>query len=663
MAENIPPPPFPGNPNNPFPPNQPPYYPYYPQRRRSRWWIPLVIIGGIIIGIIALFALFFGVIASALDSENEPAKVQSNSVLTLNFSKIQEQPEQDPFSAFSGGSDPVSLLNAVQAIRFAKTDNNIKGIYFKANGSENGFAVAKELQDALADFKKSGKFIYSFVETGTESDYFYSMTADSIFMPREGLLEMNGFGATAMFFKGTFDKLGIDWHVQQFEEYKSFAEMFNRTNFSAPAREELRGLIDQRNGVFLKETARFRNMPEANVAAALARGVYMADSLKALGFIDAIASEGDVRDRIKARISKNSGNKTKDSKEDKDDKDNDKLRTISLGNYVESEGFKGRYKSDKNDKTIAIIYGSGAIQSGKSGENSVIASDTFIENLRKAREDNDVDAVLIRINSPGGSVIASDAIYEEIIKTRKLKPVYASMSDVAASGGYYMAAACDTIIAHPSTITGSIGVILSIPNLTKAANNIGITVDTVTTSPGALFMNPLLPFSENDKQKLYTMSSGIYYRFLEKVALSRKKSVEEIRTVARGRVWTGEAAKNNGLVDVLGGLQESINLLKARIGVAADKQVKIEIYPKKKDEFTAILNMFGLDRDEDDEASTDVSVSSFVQKYYTSTPVWYAAWQKLPKSFQSQLTYASQMAAISEREPVVMAMPYLFEIK
>jgi ClpP class serine protease len=172
----------------------------------------------------------------------------------------------------------------------------------------------------------------------------------------------------------------------------------------------------------------------------------------------------------------------------------------------------------------------------------------------------------------------------------------------------------------------------------------------------------MMPFTETDKQKLYTMSSGIYYRFLEKVALSRGKSVEEIRTVARGRVWTGEAAKNVGLVDVLGGLQESINLLKTRIGVAADKQVKIEVYPKKKDEFTALLNMFGLDKD-DEDAEANATMSAFVQKYYAQTPMWYAAWQNLPKNVRGQLTYTSQMAAIGEREPVIMAMPYLFEIK
>ncbi|HYF03063.1 MAG TPA: signal peptide peptidase SppA [Patescibacteria group bacterium] len=656
MAENIPP--FPGNPNNPTPPPPPSYYPYYQPRKRSRWWIPLVIIGGIFVGIIAIFIGFFALLGSAFSNMSDPVNVRANSVLTLNFSKIQEQPEQNPFSAFGGGSDPVSLLNAIEAIRYAKTDNNIKGIYFKANGSENGFAIAKELQDALVDFKKSGKFIYSFIETGNENDYYFSMAADSIFMPREGLMEMNGFGASAIFFKGLFDKLGIDWYVQQFEEYKSAGEMFNRTNFSAPAREEMRAIVEQRHSMFVSDAIRLRPALQQTIAPAIQRGIYMADSLKDLGFVDAIASEGDVRERMESRIFKNS---KPDNSENDDEKNT--LRTISLTKYIDSEGFKSRYRKDNSAKTIAIVYGSGAIQSGDSKEVSIIASDTFVENLKKARENKNVAAVLIRINSPGGSVIASDAIYEEIIKTRKEKPVYASMSDVAASGGYYMAAACDTIIAHPATITGSIGVILSIPNATKAMEKIGVSVDTVTTSPAATFLNPMMPFQEKDKQKLYSMSSGIYYRFLEKVAQSRGKSVEEIRTVARGRVWTGEAAKNVGLVDALGGLQESISLLKSRIGVAADQRVNIEIYPKKKDEITVLLNMFGLDKDTEDDAEANTGISAFVQKYYATTPMWYAAWQNLPKSVRGQITYASQMAAIGEREPVVMAMPYLFEIR
>jgi protease-4 len=652
MADNVPPP-FPGAPQNPTPP---PYYPYYPQRKKSRWWIPLVIIGGIFFGIIAIFIGFFAILGSAFSGMSEPTNVKSNSVLTLNFNQIQEQPEQNPFSAFGGGSDPVSLLKAVEAIRFAKTDDKIKGIFFKANGSDNGFAVAKELQDALVDFKTSGKFIYSFIETGNEADYYYALAADSIFMHREGLLEMNGFGASAMFFKGMFDKLGIDWHVQQFEEYKSAGEMFSRTNFSEPAREELRALVAQRYGMFISDAGRLRPALQQTVAPTLQRGVYIADSLKNLGFIDEFATESDVRDRMKARIFKN-------NKSEKDEKKSSKLNTISLSKYVESEGFSNRNDVGKDAKTIAIVYGNGAIQSGKSADNSVIASDTFIENLRKAREDDNVDAILIRINSPGGSAIASDAMFQELLKTRKVKPVYASMGDVAASGGYYMAVGCDTIIAHPATVTGSIGVILSIPNATKAMDKIGVSVDTVTTGPASVFLNPTLPFTEQDKQKLYTMSSGIYYRFLEKVAKNRGKSVEEIRQVARGRVWTGEAAKNVGLVDALGGLQESINLLKARIGVKADEKVNIEIYPKKKDEITALLNMFGLDRDDDAETEENTGVSAFVQKYYTQTPMWYAAWQNLPKSVRGQLTYASQVAAISEREPVVMAMPYLFEIR
>lgn len=638
----------------PYPPPPPYYYPY-PQQRKSRWWIPVVIIGGVfmlfIVGIIA----FFFIIGSAIGSsfESEPVAVKERSVLYLKASHRLEETEQaQAFSLFTSGSKtPVSFLSTLNAIKRAKDDDNILGIYFEAGDLQAGFAKSAELRNALIDFKKSGKFIYSFIEAGAEDSYYFASVADSIFMPTEGLLEMNGYAVISTFLKGTFDKLGINFYVQQFEEYKSAGETFDRKEYSEPAKRELRAIIDQRYTTFINDVAQSRGLDAGVVRNALNRGVYTTDSLIALGFIDGVRSREATREMIRQHI--NATSKKGDTLEN--------IRLVSIANYINSSSFRDQKEEVEKDKEIAIVYGSGAIVSGKNqpalfgGENQ-IASESFIANLRKARDNSKVKAIIIRIDSPGGSVIASDAIWEEIRAARKVKPVYASMSDVAASGGYYMAMACDTIIAHPSTITGSIGVILMLPNFTGAMEKIGMTVDTVATSQSATFLNPMLPLNETERNKLYVLSEQIYKRFVSRVAESRGMSFDSTRAVAKGRVWTGMDAKNVGLVDVLGGLQESIDLAKKRIGVPTGKKVAIHIYPEPEDPFEAFMQIFN--SDDDENASLGKQVQGAVQPGIEQT----ALWQVLPSSVKSQTMYLLHLNDIAQREQTLMALPSLIDI-
>jgi len=649
-----------------------PQYPpqnYRREPRRSRWWIPVLVIGIVIVGFFVVFGLIVSQFGSAF--EKKEVDVTDNSVLYLTLDNdLPEYVKTNPFMAFSGGSSGSSFFETLRAIKAAKTDNRIKGIYIKPSPSSSvGLAKASELYDALMDFKASGKFIYAFMEVGAENQYYSIAPADSIFMPTEGIAEINGYSIASLFFKDFFEKIGIDYTVIHFEDFKSAGEMFNRTSFSDSARVQLKILLDQRLNYFVDAVSKNRKMTKEQVLSILNRGVYMADSLKNLGWVDVLASEHSVKEFLKYKVNGDNykfplsinNNMNKELLDTKYDK---KLK------LVKPEDFLASVKNEKDEiydeKTqIAIINGVGAISSGSGSSNGYeIKSTDFIKDLKKARNNEKVKAIILRIDSPGGSVIASDEIWEEIIKTKSIKPVYASMSNVAASGGYYMAMACDTIIAHPATITGSIGVVMAIPNLSGTMGKLGITADTLSTGPAAQFLNGFYPFRKDNLDQLFNMSQGIYFRFVNRVADSRKKSFDEIRAVAKGRVWTGEDAKVHGLVDVLGGIQTSIDMAKKRLGIPVDKKVVVKFYPEPEDEFEAILKLFNLsqkDEDEDDvKSNNNLNIAKAIGLDKKSI---LSNFSLLPKSFINQINYMIEMTELAGKEKQMYAMPYLIEIK
>lgn len=559
------------------PPMQnPPMYPYH--QRKSRWWIPLVIIGIILIA-------FLVIVVVILDSfgglfQTEPVEVKENSVLLINLNSQFSEYRGESLGTLFGEGQIVPFYDLLVAIKKAKTDPKIKGIYLRCSMSQLGWAKRREVVDVLTDFKNSGKFIYAFLEVGNENDYYLALPADSIFLAREGIIEMNGFEVSALFLKGLFDKIGIEYYVQQFEDFKSAGETFSRKNFSDSARLVYQNIIKQTFDNFVDKVSKYRNIPKKEVISVLERGVYSGDSLFALKFVDSLLNDNQVKEFIKKRIL---GEKYHS------DSLKNEIRFVSVASYIRSEGFKSVEKLNP-DNVIAIVYAAGPIiqrfQKNPFQMCVIIEPGEFIKNLRKARDDKKVKAIIIRIDSPGGSVIASDEIWEEIRRTKKIKPVYASMSDVAASGGYYIAMACDTIIAHPATLTGSIGVIAIFPNFSGLVNKLGIRVDTISTNESAKELNFFIPFTNRQKEKLEKFSRPVYYRFVSKVAESRRKSFEEARALAKGRVWTGSQAYERGLVDVLGGLNDAISLASKRIGVA---NPFIKRFPRPADEFQLLL--------------------------------------------------------------------------
>jgi protease-4 len=688
-------------PNTPYSqdPSQNPQYPRYPryepyERRRSRWWIPLLIFLVIIFGFFALIAGIVVSIGSAFESRKTTA-VKEHTVLHIKLAgAVEERVSDDPLAFFTDSETPPSFYEMLSGIKRAKNDDNITGIFLDG-GIRAGGAKLAEIRAALEDFKTSGKFIYAHLDYGAERDYYIASVADSVFMPTEGLLEMNGFSAMGVFFKGTLEKIGVDFYVEQFEEFKSAVEPYSRTQYSDPAKQELRELLQQRSKDFVHVVSQSRSMKTSFVESILQRGVYTADSLLALGFIDGIRSKNALKESLKDRAfaftpkadtekpksesgknkvqkkiadkiaekDKNEGDKNEDSKSS-DDTGSRKLRLVGIGRYVNSDSYAAADDDEKvnKDKQIAIIFSSGTIVS--SGDNDgQIVSGAFNRDLRKARENKKVKAIILRIDSPGGSVFASDEMWEEIRKTAKEKPVYASMSDVAASGGYYMAMACDTIIAHPNTITGSIGVLLLLPNATQMLEKIGVTVDTVTTSPAAIEYDPALRLTDANKKRIHDQSAKIYQRFVQRVSESRHKSFDDTRAVAKGRVWTGSAALDKGLVDTLGGINTAIAIAKRRIGIPEGQRVSIKRYPSSEPNrferfFKRIMN-----DEEEEEAVTKTTVEKLRARVDAEMMAKNPFWKALPESVRQHCLYLFELASMNPQERVLMALPSIPEIR
>ena len=649
-----------------------PKMPQYPpqntrrQPRRSNWWIPLVIIGSLVI----IFLIVIGIFASKFSSvfEKETVEVKENSVLCLTLGgDLPEYSKTNPFAIFGDKESGATFLETIKAINTAKNDHKIKGIYLKPSGiSGLGSAKAIELQEALADFKKSGKFIYAFLEVGNENTYFNILPADSIFMPTEGMMEMNGYGISAMFLKRFFEKIGVNFTVMGFEDFKSAGDMYDKTKFTDSSRYQLKVLLDQRYNDFVNSVTKFRKKTKEEVTSALNRGIYSTDSLKSLGFVDVLATENTVKEYLRYKVNgekypfplsiTNDGKKLLVNTEYKG-----KLNLVSASDYMSTAETPKNEIYDESTQ-IAIVNGVGAISSGSGGSvnDYEIKSDDFIKDLQKARDNKKVKAIIIRIDSPGGSVLASDQIWEEIIKTKSVKPVYASMGNVAASGGYYMAMACDTIIAHPSTITGSIGVILAIPNISGTMEKLGITSDTISTGPAAQFMNGMYPFDKASLNQLHGLAQTIYFRFLSRVAESRKMTFDQVRAIAKGRVWTGEDGRRIGIVDSLGGLYTAINMAKNRLGIPLNKKVTLKMYPEKEDEFKALLKMFGMNKGGDDN---DSHTKKMAELLGLTPKQLINSYSELPQDFRNQLNYMLELAKVANTEKTMFAMPYLLNIK
>ncbi len=520
---------------------------------------------GTLLALVALsilsFFLIIGLISSA--SSDQKVMVKDNSVLHLKLDvPITEQETENPFDGLPipGAEETgIGLLNFKSVIKSAQDDPKIKGIYLDVTFFLAGYASAEEIRQSLLDFRESGKWVVAYSEIFTEPAYYIASAADKVYLNPEGELEFNGLTANVTFFKKMFDKLDIEPEIFRVGEFKSAVEPFLLDKMSDANRLQLQEWINTIHGNVVSNISETRNMSKDRVKE-IADKMLVRSTQDAvdLGLVDSLLYYDQVLADLRGRLSL---------------KEKDKINFIKYSKYK-----KNAPSSGTSTNEIAVIVADGDIVSGKA-QPGVIGSDTFAEQIRKARLDDRVKAIVIRVNSPGGSALASDVMWREIQLAKEVKPVIASMSDYAASGGYYLAMGCDTIVAQPNTITGSIGVFSMLFDVSKFMDNkLGITFDEVKTGEiGDLsFTRPL---SDAEKAIFQKKTDEIYETFTSKAAQGRGVSQDQIKKVASGRVWTGIQAKERGLVDVLGSYDDAIKIAAKAAGIDG---YKTRLYPKQK---------------------------------------------------------------------------------
>lgn len=614
-----------GSPEFPTPPSAP--------RRKTPWWIPpAVVIGLLLLAVLLNLLLPLDTAPIGLPRLTPPRleftfRTTEPAVLLLELGDLPEW-QQPTMGELFGAAPRATFSDALTALQVAQHDKRIRGLYLRLTGSALGWARQEELWDALDAFRRSGKFVYAYLESGSEKDYTLALAADSIFMPREGMLELNGFAALGLFFPGLLQKLGVEFYVEQFEEYKSAGEPFARRSFSPAARENIRDILQHRYRHFISRIEQRRGISETTLQRVFHQGLQEPDSLQAWGLIDGIAYETEVLNLIARRIQL---------------RDTAQIRKhlMSLGRYLNSTAVRRWKQKAAQRPAIAVVYGLGGIVTGKADpwEGPQIAAEDFIEALRQAADEEAVGAIILRIDSPGGSVLASDAIWTELRRIAQRKPLYASLGDVAASGGYYLALGCDTIVTHPGTVTGSIGVIVALPNVAGTLSKLGLQADTVLSNPEAFFLHPFFPYEKKAKQRIHTIAHGIYQRFLDKVALQRQMDRQQVRERARGRVWTGEEARRLGLVDTLGGLSTAVELAKRRLGIPEEQPVAVHSFPRRKGVWDLLFELLN-----EQETSAEGRRAHLVST--------------LPLQLRPVARYVLQLWQISQSEPVLMALPW-----
>jgi protease-4 len=533
---------------------------------------------GLFVTFALIFFIFLGIVGSIISSasdDSKVSKVSENSVLHLKFNtEIKDRASNNPFENFNfetfEANENLGLAQIIKNIEKAKNDDRIKGIYLDLSTINTGMASLEEIREALNDFKSSKKWIISYAEVYTQGTYYLASVADKIYINPAGIMELRGLASQLMFFKNALEKLDVEVQIIRHGKFKSAVEPFMLEKMSDSNREQMEKILNTMWGSMLNQVSGSRKIDVATINE-LADGIKIQDAKDALKykFVDKLTYKDELLSLLRKKL--------------KIDEEED-INYITLGKYAKAK-LKNKEKNTSENK-IAVIFAAGSIVSGKSSKDNM-GSETISAAIREARLDEDVKAIVLRVNSPGGSALASDVMWREVTLAKKVKPVIVSMGDVAASGGYYIACAADKIVASEKTITGSIGVFGVIPNAKGFFNNkLGITFDTVKTNTHADMMTIFRPLTAEEKDIIQIGVEKIYDDFITKVAKGRGMTKAAIDSIGQGRVWTGLDAKDIGLVDEIGGLKKAIDIAKE---MAKLEDYKLEAYPKRKDPMEQFL--------------------------------------------------------------------------
>jgi protease-4 len=516
-----------------------------------------------------LVILFFVIVVGDLTSKGKP-KVESKSVLVLNLGQHYKEQANDNFLSVLGNDDEKDIPGVYDVVRLlhkAKTDKNISGIYIIANASPNGFAAGNEIRNALLDFKQSGKFVIAYGDVITQKAYEIANVADKIYVNPQGFVEWFGFSVDYAFLKGTLEKLDIEPQIFYAGKFKSATEPLRVDKMTPENKLQTTVWLNDLYSDFLLKVFETRKIDTATLHQLANEGkIQNAKDAVDYKLADGLRYDDEVKDEIKAKL--------KIGKYER-------INFISINSYMAA----GKYIKLTGEK-IALIYAEGTIVDGKT-EQGVISSEIYRDMIRKARLDRTIKAIVFRVNSGGGSSLASEIIWRELALAKKEKPVVVSFGDVAASGGYYISCAADSIFAQPTTITGSIGVFGIVPNMEKFfKNKLGVTFDGVKTGPYADAGAPYRPMTDSEKKIIQGEIELTYTTFKQRVADGRKKDTAFVDSIAQGRVWTGQRAKEIGLVDRFGGTEDAVQCA-ARM--AKLKDYRLKEYPEKQNILDRIL--------------------------------------------------------------------------
>ncbi|MEM1215961.1 MAG: signal peptide peptidase SppA [Bacteroidota bacterium] len=525
---------------------------------------------------VALFLLFFvivGSIGAIAGAGQQPVSVAANSVLHLKFDKpvpeLTDNVQPTDFE-FKPVSTP-GLSDIVATIETAANDDNIKGIFLEPGVMMIGFTQTAVVRQALLDFKDSGKFIYAYSPSYTQNAYYLSSVADELYLAPMGIVDFRGFSTTPLFFKDAMDRLNIDAEVFYAGKYKSASEPFRRNSMSEESKDQTRILLNDLYRQLRRDIASARNLsPETVDALASDFTGLDTDAAQSSGLVDKIAYREALLDKMREAIGLD---------------EDEKIKSVDVLDYLNGSVEKGT-----SGERIAVLYAEGNIIDGES-EPSQIGDVTYVEMIEKIRKDDDIKALVLRINSGGGSAMSSDHIWRALMDLKTTgKPLVVSMGSVAASGGYYIAAPADHIYAEESTITGSIGVVAPFPQMQNFfKQTLGLHFDSVRTHPYATGLNPIFDLSPSEKAKINALTQRTYKLFKERVAEGRGMDTSAVQEIAQGRVWMANDAQRVGLVDEIGGLDEAIE---KAAGLADLDEYQTVDFPKAKPPFERLLEDF-----------------------------------------------------------------------
>jgi len=524
-----------------------------------------------LLSLIVIFLLVVGIAAALVAGDK--VKIEDHSYLVLDiYGTVTEYDPPGGILAELTGESAQTLQKILDSLAKAKVDDRIEGVILKLSATNTlGGAMMEEIRRAIHDVRDSGKKVYGFADTIDRKTYFVAAACDSFFMPRTAYIGFHGFGVTSTHFKGTLEKLGVRPNLHKIKDYKSAAEAITRKDMSGPARENIQWLLDDVWDVYMATFQEERGFTEAKVNELMERALYSAAEAHDAGLIDGVLYWDELEDRLKG--------------------EEDELLTVSQEDYGAVEmkelGLTG-------EKKIAVVHAEGSIGGRESRVDPLLGvmmgHESVVSDLKEAREDEDVVAIVFRVASPGGEGLASDLIGHEVKLTAEKMPVVVSMVDVAASGGYHVSYRATKIVADPLTITGSIGSISGKFNIKEFHNKLGITHDFEEKGPNALFWSSQRDFTEEEWERFTENHWESFNDWLRDVADHRGMSFEEAEKLAHGRVWTGRQALENGLVDEVGGLDRAVALARELAEVPEEEKVAVVHYPEREGILEAILS-------------------------------------------------------------------------